>query len=156
MRIASQFVAFLIVVASLAGPCLAASKVGTAQKQPIETLVEKPVKNMTAVPVAPLNSDIIGKTDTTGDYSKTEDLSKFFAVSGPCKEDCQKKQCTKAVINRAITQVRFVLLPIGDGPSAAVSYKPRLRDQKLSKLFAQNAQPCNRSVDLYALCRQLN
>ena len=136
MRVASQFVAFLIVVASLAGPCFAASKAGTAQNLPIE--------NMAAMLSAPTKSD------------NTGDLSKFFTVSEPCKENCQKKQCTKAVINRAVTQVRFVLLPIGDGPSAPVSYKPRLRDQKLSKLFAQNVQPCNRSVDLYALCRQLN
>ncbi len=136
MRIASQFVAFLVVLASLAGSCLAASKAISSELAPIES---------------------------GGSYSfvspnlgVTESLSKTVEISSPCKDDCEKKQCSKAVINRVVTQVRFVFVPINDGPVSIAPYKARLRDRKLSNLFAKNTRPCNRSVDLFALCRQLN
>ncbi len=121
MRFASQIVAFFIVIASLAGPCLAAANASNATEGTVKT-----------------------------------GLSDGFKLSTPCKEDCQKRQCTKAVINRLITQVRVVLLPVNDGPVSSVSRKTRLRDRKLSRLFAKIDQPCNHSVDLFALCRQLN
>ncbi len=90
------------------------------------------------------------------EYTSKMSLSEGFKLSTPCKEDCQKRQCTKAVISRSITQVRVVLLPVNDGPVATTSRKTRLRDRKLSRLFAKTDQPCGRSVDLYELCRQLN
>ncbi len=136
MRIASQFVAFWIVLVFLAGPCLVASTAQAANKQPSEN------GNAFAF-VSP-------------EVAVSSNLIQVLKVSKPCTDDCEKKQCTKAVINRVVTQVRFVLLPISDVPFAFAPQKMRLRDRKLSNLFAKNTQPCNRSVDLFALCRQLN
>ena len=136
MRIASQFVAFLVVLASLAGPCLAANKAGSEKTNPIE------------------NSAAILFTAAKAETS--DHLSVVIEASEPCKNDCKKRQCTKTVISRVVTQVRFVLLPISDGPFSLALHKTRLRDQKLSILFAKNTRSCNSSVDLFALCRQLN